>query len=120
MRFKSAIVAFAAIFFFPAFGAISRAADQTMAILPALPVLTLQESIDIALKQSALIHSASEGVDAAESAKKEAFTGFLPMLNTYYSYTRLNEPPYAALSVNNSPPIVGITGTSDNYNWAVR
>jgi hypothetical protein len=37
--------------------------------------LSMQESIDIALKQSAAIHSATEGVSAAESRKKEAFTG---------------------------------------------
>lgn len=117
--FKFVIVVFTAVFFFPCFGTLAHGADQTMAPVPASQVLTLQDSIDIALKQSALIHSASEGVNAAESAKKEAFTGFLPMFNTYYSYTHLNEPPYATMSVANTL-ITGITGTSDNYNWAVQ
>jgi len=78
----------------------------------------MQESIDIALKQSAAIHSASEGVNAAESRKKEALTGFLPTLSTYYSYTRLNEAPQVKFEGTGFTPVV--TGTADNYNWAVQ
>ncbi|MEA1935450.1 MAG: hypothetical protein U9M96_01350, partial [Thermodesulfobacteriota bacterium] len=55
--------------------------------------LTLQGSIDIALKQSVIVNAAREGMKASESKRKEAFTGFLPKLSTSYSYTRLNEPP---------------------------
>lgn len=80
--------------------------------------LSMQESIDIALKQSAAIHSASEGVNAAESRKKEALTGFLPTLSTYYSYTRLNEAPQVKFEGTGFTPVV--TGTADNYNWAVQ
>ena len=35
--------------------------------------LTLEESIELALRQSVLIHAAEEGVRAAEALKKEAF-----------------------------------------------
>lgn len=56
--------------------------------------LTLEESIELALRQSVLIHAAEEGVRAAEALKKEAFTGFLPKLSTSYNYTRLNSEPY--------------------------
>lgn len=80
--------------------------------------LSMQESIDIALKQSAAIHSAAEGISAAESRRKEAFTGFLPTFNTYYSYTRLNEAPQVKFAGTGFIPV--ITGTADNYNWAVQ
>ncbi|MCX5835410.1 MAG: hypothetical protein NTX62_00235, partial [Deltaproteobacteria bacterium] len=50
-------------------------------------LLTLQDSIDLALKQSVIIHSAREGVTGAEAQKQEAFTGFLPKLSTSYNYT---------------------------------
>lgn len=80
--------------------------------------LGLKESIDIALRQSAAVHSATEGVNAAESRKKEALTGFLPSFNTYYSYTRLNEPPQVKFQGTGFVPVV--TGTQSNYNWAVQ
>jgi len=79
---------------------------------------TMQESIDMALRQSAAIHSAGEGMSAAESRKKEAFTGFLPTLNTFYSYTRLNEAPQVKFQGTGFTPV--ITGTANNYNWAVQ
>jgi outer membrane protein TolC len=80
--------------------------------------LTMQESIDIALKQSAAIHAAGEDIQASESRRKEAFTGFLPALSTYYSYTRLSEAPQVKFASTNFVPVV--TGTANNYNWAVQ
>ncbi len=96
------------ILFFPAAG---LGADE-------VPVLTLEQSIDLALKQSVSIHSAAEGVRASDFRQKEAFTGFLPKLSTYYSYQRLNEPPQSKSSITNFSPLQ--IGTADNYNWAVE
>ncbi|MFB3924545.1 MAG: TolC family protein [Syntrophales bacterium] len=81
-------------------------------------VLTLRESIRIALAHNATIHSAAEGVKASESKRKEAMTGFFPKLSTYYSYQRLNEPP----EIKGLPIGTGtvVTGTQDNYNWALE
>jgi outer membrane protein len=79
-------------------------------------VFTLNESIETALKQSVLIHAAQEGVLGAEAQKKEAFTGFLPKLNTSYGYTWLNREPY--MQIPPTPPIR--VGTQDNYTWAVE
>lgn len=79
-------------------------------------IFTLQESIETALRQSALIRAAKEGVLGAEAQKKEAFTEFLPKLNTSYSYTWLNQAPYLVI-----PPTTPIKiGTQDNYTWAVE
>ncbi len=84
--------------------------------------LTLAESIDMALKQSVLIHAAREGVRGAEAQQKEAFTGFLPRFSTSYSYTRLNEDPYFVFP--GAPPLIPPgnmkTGTKDNYNWNIE
>jgi outer membrane protein TolC len=79
--------------------------------------LTLDESIDIALKNSSLINIAKEGSKSATAQKKEAFTGFLPKLSTSYSYTRLNEEPFVLLPF---PPGEILTGTKDNYNWNIE
>jgi outer membrane protein len=87
-----------------------------------VPVLTLQESIDIALKQSVIIHSAKEGVYGADAQKKEAFTGFLPKLSTSYNYTRYNTEPFFVFP--GIPPLIPagnlITGTINNYTWALE
>jgi outer membrane protein TolC len=84
--------------------------------------LSLEESIDIALKQSVLIHAAKEGVRGAEAQQKEAFTGFLPKLSTSYSYTRYNRDPYMVFP--GIPPLVPAgnltVGTKDNYNWILE
>lgn len=85
-------------------------------------VLTLQESIDIALKQSVLVHSAKEGVFGADSQKKEAFTGFLPKLSTTYNYLRYNNEPVSYFP--GVPPLLPagymIVGTQNNYTWALE
>jgi outer membrane protein len=84
--------------------------------------LSLAESVDMALKQSVLIHAAKEGVRGAEAQQKEAFTGFLPKFSTSYSYTRLNQDPYFVFP--GAPPLIPAgnmtTGTKDNYNWNVE
>jgi len=85
--------------------------------------LTLQQSIDLALKQSVLIQSAREGVRGAEAQKQEAFTGFLPKFSTSYSYTRLNEQPTSTVtlpSLPSTPPFTMPVGTQDNYTWAIE
>ncbi|MFA4915688.1 MAG: TolC family protein [Syntrophales bacterium] len=84
-------------------------------------VLTLQDSIDIALKQSVIIHSAREGVAGAEAQKREAFTGFLPKLSTSYNYLRYNKAPYSVTYGFPLPDLrtVFTVGTQDNYTWAL-
>ena len=83
-------------------------------------ILTLDASIDLALKQSVLIHAAEEGVLGAEAQKKEALTGFLPKLSTSYSYTRFNESPYLRVPAGVLGPGASTitSGTQDNYTWA--
>ncbi|MGZ3608321.1 MAG: TolC family protein, partial [Syntrophales bacterium] len=82
--------------------------------------LTLQQSIDLALRQSVLIQSAQEGVKGAEAQKREAFTGFLPKFSTYYSYQRLNVDPALTETLPGVGPVTLVTGTKDNYSWAVE
>jgi len=85
-------------------------------------ILTLDESIDLALKQSVLIHAAEKESLGAEAQKKEAFTGFLPKLSTSYNYTRYNESPYLRVPAGafgpGTPASTITAGTQDNYTWA--
>ncbi len=90
--------------------------------------MTLQESIDFALRESVLIHSAREGTKGAEATQKEAFTGFLPKFSASYGYTRLNEAPgftMPGMTLSKVPPLSTSpmtvqSGTEDNYNWGVE
>jgi outer membrane protein len=89
--------------------------------------LTLEASIDIALKNSIVINIAKEGSKGANAQKREAFTAFLPKFSTSYSYTRLNEAPFMKF-VDVPPPLNTIipngteliAGTQNNYNWAIE
>jgi outer membrane protein len=87
--------------------------------------LTLESSIDIALKNSIVLDIAREGVKGATAQKREAITGFLPKFNTSYSYTRLNEAPFsrfqglpAPLNILNGTEVPA--GTQNNYNWTIE
>ncbi len=91
----------------------------------AAELLTLEASIDIALKNSLTIHSAKEGVKAATAQTREAITGFLPKFNTSYNYTRLNEAPFSRFQglTGAFAPMNGTeipAGTKDNYNWTIE
>ncbi len=83
-------------------------------------VLTLEESIAIATRQSLGILSAQEGLRSAEAQRSEAFTAFLPKFSTSYTYTLLNRDPHSYFQ--GFPPLVApgymIVGTRDNYTWA--
>ena len=90
--------------------------------------LTLDASIKLALKNSSAINIAKEGTKGATVLKMEAIAGFLPKLNTSYSYTRLNEAPFSRFTgMSSAPPPLNmlngnevVAGTADNYNWAVE
>ena len=88
----------------------------------AAETLTLEESIDIALKNSLTINIVREGTKSAQAQRREAITGFLPKLSTSYSYTRLNEAP--GFFFPGMPPLIPagtiVTGTSNNYNWVIE
>jgi outer membrane protein len=83
--------------------------------------ITLKESIDEALRKSATLHSAREGVQIADAQRREALTAFLPKFSTSYSYKRLNETPeFTSFTGIGQRPFVVQSGTQDNYNWAVE
>jgi outer membrane protein len=87
--------------------------------------LTLESSIEIALKNSIVLDIAREGTKSAEAQKREAVTGFLPQFSTSYSYTRLNDDPILKLPNGlGIPPFTApaelVSGTKDNYNWAIQ
>jgi len=99
----------ATIFFFCIFTKEAQSADK----------LTLQQSIDLALKQSLVIQSAREGVKGAEAQKQEALTGFLPKFSTSYNYTRYSEQQGELLTFPGFPSFLPTT-TKDNYSWVAE
>jgi len=91
--------------------------------------LTLESSIEIALKNSIVLDIAREGVKGATAQKREAITGFLPKFNTSYSYTRLNEAPFSrfqGIPLEAGTLLYSLNGkeipagTQDNYNWTIE
>ncbi|MDY6989856.1 MAG: TolC family protein [Thermodesulfobacteriota bacterium] len=63
-------------------------------------MLSLEQSIDMALERNLDIQVAREEVLAAEERKKETTTAFLPSLKAEYSYRRPSEIPYAVFDGN--------------------
>ncbi|MBM4333468.1 MAG: TolC family protein [Deltaproteobacteria bacterium] len=59
----------------------------------AIRSLTLQESIEIALRNNLSALSAKEEIRGAEFRKKASFDDFLPKLSAQYAYSKLNEAP---------------------------
>lgn len=87
--------------------------------------LSLEESINIALKNSNILQAAKESVNAATAQKKEAAAGFLPKFSTSYSYTRLKEAPVSRFLGLPPPftPMNGLeipVGTKDNFTWSIE
>jgi len=89
-----------------------------------VPPISLQESIELALRQSPLLQASKEGTKGAEAQKKEAFTAFLPRLSASYSYTRIDKTPSFTIPASPSlpliPPTTVVTGSKDNYNWVLE
>jgi outer membrane protein TolC len=99
------------------------------AFTPEISAITLEASIDTALKNSIVINIAKEGSKGANAQKKEALTGFLPQFNTSYGYQRLNEAPFMRIIVDVPPQFAQynflngseiIAGTQNNYIWAIE
>jgi outer membrane protein len=91
----------------------SQAQQGTSPVTTDGATLTLKESIGIALEKSPTIQSAQSAIKGAEYQRRAAFSDFLPQVNTQYSYTRLDQPPFATISGTRV-----LTGTRDNYNWS--
>lgn len=83
-------------------------------------VLTLEESIAIAIERSPLFHSAQEELKRTDSLQKEARSDFFPKLKTGYNFTQLNKPPYVHVSGLAPIPAQNVTvGTLHTYVWNV-
>lgn len=77
------------------------------------PVLTLKESIEIALERNLYLHVARKEIDAAQERQKEARTGFLPSLSAEYSYHRPSEVPFVVFNGNKTN-----VGDQDQYRFS--
>lgn len=81
--------------------------------------LTMEQSIEIALRNSLKLSVAQEGLQSAAFQRKEAATAFLPKMSTSYGYTRLHDDP--GFYFQGFPPWIPAgwmkTGTKDNYQW---
>lgn len=90
----------------------------------AADILTLEEALDIALKNNPQVKAQNENVQGRLMQKRSAFSEMLPEVNLSYSYTRLNEaptmilPPAAPGTPSLLPGEIPI-GMKDNYRFSV-
>ena len=75
------------------------------------PVLTLDEAIEIVLRENPLSKIASEGVMAAEQGRMAARSEFLPKLKTQFQFTSLSEVPQIWLPPQPSIPVINTEGS---------
>jgi outer membrane protein len=87
---RAAWLRLVALFFLVAALALPTAEAQGEA-----PLLTLKQSIEMALQRNLDIRVAREEIEAALERQNEARTGFLPTLRGKYTSRRLSEVPYA-------------------------
>jgi len=89
------------------------AADPPAKSKPPQGEVTLQQALNMALDYSPNIKQYLAQLDKAASKQKEAFTYFLPSLNTSYTYQRDQNPPQLK-----SGDTMTIIGTENNYQWS--
>jgi len=83
-------------------------------------ILTLEESIKIAMERSLNLHSALVGVVGSEFRRKEAITNFLPWLTGQYGATWYNTPVTIGVvqAQGISPGVSAIPTSSYIYNFS--
>jgi len=82
--------------------------------------LNLEQSIAIALQQSAFVHSAQQEIQRADFRQKEARADFFPKVKTGYNFTQLNEPSYTKIPDTGLFPLDRITvGPLHTYVWNI-
>lgn len=77
-------------------------------------VLSLKESIRIALKNSTLIQERKEAILQTIAETEANYADFWPKVSTGYSYSGLSEEPFMNFGGQKIP-----TSTRDNYRWDV-
>jgi len=77
-------------------------------------ILTLEMSIETAIKSNTSIKRELERLKAAGEEVKKAFAEFLPRFSLNGNYTRLNDDPYVIYSGQSFP-----ISEKDNYQWDV-
>lgn len=94
-KVKGACLRLVALFFLvAAVMVLTAVASEAQETQEAQSLLTLKQSIEIALEHNLDMQMAREEIHAARERRKEAMTGFLPSLSGKYSYRRLSEEPY--------------------------
>jgi len=81
-------------------------------------LLTLEESIKIALERSLKLHSATEGIMGSEFRRKAAKTDFLPKWTGQYSYTRYNRP--TSVGFLGAGDVAGTSRDISNFNTSIQ
>ena len=79
-------------------------------------LLTLEESIKIAMERSLVLHSAAMGVVGSEFRRREAITNFLPQWTAQYSWTGYNTPIVVGVTQAAVPGAV-VPTSRDIYNF---
>jgi len=83
--------------------------------LPPQP-LTLDQAVEYGLEHNPLLHAADEDFSAADQGVSAAQAGFLPRLDTYYSYTNWQDQPFSKVEQQGGGPSVKFQTSDTNLN----
>jgi outer membrane protein len=84
--------------------------------LPPQP-LTLDQAVEYGLDHNPLLHAAEQDLRAADQGVSAARAGFLPRLDTHYSYTNWRDKPFAKVEQQVGPAVEFQTADTNLNHW---
>jgi outer membrane protein len=97
-------------------GAVAAAEGSGVQTLPPQP-LTLDQAVEYGLEHNPLLHAAEEDLRAADQGVNAARAGFLPRLDTSYSYTNWRDKPYARVEQSGGSTVQFQTSDTNLNHW---
>jgi len=96
-------------------GAAAAQEGSELQTFPPQP-LTLDQAVEYGLEHNPLLHAADEDFRAADQGVSAARAGFLPRLDTFYSYTNWQDKPFSKVEQQGGGPIVQFQTSDTNLN----
>ena len=97
-------------------GAAAAQEGSELQTFPPQP-LTLDQAVEYGLEHNPLLRAADEDFRTADQGVNAARAGFLPRLDTYYSYTGWDDKPLAISKVKGGPTVEYQTSDTHLNHW---
>ncbi len=94
-------------------------AGESPTVLGAEP-LTMSRAVEYGLEHNRALRSAKQDVMAVDQQVRQARAGFLPKLDSRYSFRRLEDQPYAKADISGGQSVEFATGYRNTNRWEVE